>query len=253
MSPDQAGEWGQARRHTHRHIPGPGVHGQTQEASGLEIEVPEVPLTPGDQTATPPTKNKKRALAPCNSLLAHWEVPLESSPPRTPARAALTTQVGTPTAKGDGHKTRSSDRKARWRRPMTMPVRRAERGTQATSKPTRKSKNLTDDRGRIGGRQAQRAGWPHRRPRGWVAVGLWGRRCSVDEVGKWLLGHRRVRDGMAAKPRLGAILTREASSLRPRGPVSAKAAGQGAGVERQLQSFQKKTSRPSGNEHSSET
>ena len=59
----------------------------------------------------------------------------------------------------------------------------------------------------------------------------------MDEVGKWLLGHRRVRDGMAAKPRLGAILTREASSLRPRGPVSAKAAGQGAGVVSPEQSF----------------
>lgn len=81
--PDQAGQGGQARRHTHRHTPGPGVHGHVQEASGLETEVPEAPLTQRRPDCDPPDK-RKGALAPCDLLLAHWEVPLESSPPGPP-------------------------------------------------------------------------------------------------------------------------------------------------------------------------
>ena len=79
--PDQAGRWGQARRHAHRHTPGPGVHGHVQEASGLEIEVPEAALTQRRPDCDPRQKTRKGALAPCDSLLAPWEVPLESSPP----------------------------------------------------------------------------------------------------------------------------------------------------------------------------
>lgn len=56
---------------------------------------------------------------------------------------------------------------------------------------------------------------------------------EAGKAGKRLHGRRCVstRDNKPATPRLGAILTREASSPGPRGPVSAKAAGQGAGAE----------------------
>ena len=60
-----------------------------------------------------PTKDKERG--PRTLRLAPGALggaPREQ-PPRTPARATLTTQVGTPTMKEDGHKTRVSDRKAR--------------------------------------------------------------------------------------------------------------------------------------------
>ena len=60
-----------------------------------------------------------------------------------------------------------------------MPVRRTNRDTQVTPKPTRNPKSLTDDRGtqEAGGHSAQagRTDAPGR-----VGVSLWGRRCSVD-------------------------------------------------------------------------
>lgn len=107
---------------------------------------------------------------------------------------------------------------------------------QVTSKLTRNSKSLTDDWGaQEAGKRSMQAGRTDG-PQGWVGVCLWARRRSGDKAGERLHGRRRmsVRDGPGAQ--------------QSRHQRSHQCQGHGAGAEGSLQSFQKKTSRPSGNE-----
>ena len=110
-----------------------------------------------------------------------------------------------------------------------------DKDTQVASKLTRNSKSLTDGWGAQGaGRRSRQAGRTDGPGLGGVC--LWARRRSVDKAGRGLHGRRRVsvRDGPGAQ-----------QSRRQR---SHQCQGHGAGAEGSLQSFQKKTSRPSGNE-----